>query len=125
MLPASYAALPRLIIFNSSDPLLHVRTPLLERTSLKYKLFARSLILRTCVKSTRCRSGGDVWHQHVDKSGVLCRPDIEEIHSGERTVHSPFLVVGNAIVSFARLRRYLIARDAVHCDCTCRTESEV
>jgi hypothetical protein len=125
MLPVSYAALPRLFIFNSLDQLLHVRTPLLEWTSLKCKLFTRGLILRTCVKSTRCRSAEDAWHQHVGKSGVLCRPDVEEVHSGERTVRSPSLVVGNTIVSFARLGRYLIARDAVRCDCTCRTESEV
>ena len=81
VLPASYAVLSRLVVMDALDQLLHIGVPPLERTSLERKPLTRGTVVRTCVKCTCRRSAEDIWHQHVHKPGVLCRPDVEELHS--------------------------------------------
>jgi hypothetical protein len=110
------------IVFDPLGQFLYIRIPFLERASFLRKTLAPEPVPHTRIEGSCRWLADEIWHQHVNKSGVLRSPDLKELCCGQCTMRLPLLTLGETfvlLVGFADL----VAGSAVRRDCTCREDS--
>jgi hypothetical protein len=110
------------LIFDPSGQFLCIRMPFLERAGLLRKTLALEPSLHTRMESPCRWLSDEVWHQYIDKPGVLSSPIFKELCCGQCAMRLPLLTLGETfvlLVGFADL----VAGSAVRRDCTCREDS--
>jgi hypothetical protein len=119
--PASCVMLLHCLIFDPSGQFLYIRMPILERAGLLRKTLALESILYTRVESPRRWLADEIWHQYIDKPGILRSSVSKELCCGQCAMRSPLLMLRKALVLLVEIAD-LVAGSAIRSDCTCRAD---
>jgi hypothetical protein len=109
------------LIFDPSRQFLCIRMPFLERAGLLRKTLALEPSLHTRMESPCRWLSDEVWHQYIDKPGILRSPVSKELCCGQCAMRSPLLMLRKALVLLVEIAD-LVAGSAIRSDCTCRAD---